>query len=459
VRARGVIPALLLAIALSVPAAPALSWGTSGPGYGTHDWIIDDAVRVLDGRAGDWFDAAAARESSDDPDTVEVQPPGLYEHSYRASGSRGGAITRIADEFDIAQAAYAQGVAARDTGDPLAAADAFHDASWHIGLLSHFVGDIAQPFHSHKDAVGVDDLHHDYELLINNAQRSPDSTPGWRSPDRTVTAVTDIRRTAIATAGFSRRYYPELHRLLTTTGMVLTPRVAEITATVERRAAEDLADIIWSVEQGTGAAPQVGSLTAWISLTGVRAYGPNAIHVTAIDMSGRPIEGLRVTVAWPTPTGTKTLYLYTDGSGKQARYGGVGGTPRLVLRPVVASTTVRGVTQAARRAWTISPRLATGTAGFRTTTTTTTVAAGGTARVSSRCRDANGHPVPNLLVTWAWDLGATTRTTRAYTNAQGRAASSLVMPAATRAVTVTVRARTQAGSVTRTSSVSFRRTP
>ena len=54
---RVAIAALLLA-ALVAP-APVAGWANAGDGYSTHDWVIDQAVKVLDGKAG-WFDAAAA---------------------------------------------------------------------------------------------------------------------------------------------------------------------------------------------------------------------------------------------------------------------------------------------------------------------------------------------------------------------------------------------------------------
>ena len=155
-----VLAALLLAAALALPATPALAWANGGganggDGYGSHDWIVDAAVAVLDGRADDWFDAEAARLASDDPDTVEDRGT-RAEHVYRDSGRRGGAIARISLEFDVATAAYQRGAVARDAGDAGAAADAFRDASRHIGLLAHFLGDLAQPFHTATEGIALD---------------------------------------------------------------------------------------------------------------------------------------------------------------------------------------------------------------------------------------------------------------------------------------------------------------
>ena len=108
------------------------------------------------------------------------------------------------------------------------------------------------------------------------------------------------------------------------------------------------------------------------------------------------MEGVAIVVAWPTATGTRPEYLYTDATGYQYRTAGVGTTPKLVLRRVVATSTVRDTKVTATRSWTISPRLATGSAGFKTIVSDTTVVPGQVVRVTSGARDANGRGVPNL---------------------------------------------------------------
>jgi hypothetical protein len=191
--------------------------------------------------------------------------------------------------------------------------------------------------------------------------------------------------------------------------------------------------------------------------TGVRAGGTNAVFVRAYDIEGNPIEGLRVDVQWPTPTGTCTAYLYTDPHGYQQRWDTVGRTPRLVRRPVVATATVRGVTTRVERSWTISPVLDTGRAGFRTTVSDATVGPDQAVTVTGLARNRSGVGVPNLLVTFTWDDGASRVRTTAWTDASGRATTTRTLPEG--AGTVTVTARTQAGSVDRSASVTFRRVP
>lgn len=448
---------IVLALVCAGVPVPALGWGNgSGDGYGSHDWIVDAAVAVLDGRAADWFDAGTARLATDDPDTVEDRGT-KAEHVYRDSGRRGGAVARISAEYDLAMASYQRGVAARDAGDAATATEAFRDASLHIGLLAHFVGDISQPFHTATEGIALATLHKDYERLVDAQQRTPDAKPEWRSPVRTVHAIANVRRTAIATAAYSRSHFADVYAVLTTDGAVLTPELDAITGLLMQRAAEDLADIIWSISQGVGAAPPPASVSLSVRWTGVLASGSNTVSVKALDARNRPIEGLGVVVAWPTPTGVRPEYLYTDATGYQSRSASVGSGPRLVLRPVVATATVRDVRLTARKAWTISPRLATGSAGFRTVVSDATVVPGQVVRVTSIARDGGGRAVPNLLVTWTWDLGTTTVKTRAYTGSTGRASSTYVVTAATPMTTIRVTARTEAGSVARSSATSLRR--
>lgn len=459
-RAVRAVAALLLAAALLIPGAPALGWANGGgDGYGTHDWIVDQAVKVLDGRADDWFDARTARLASDDPDTVENHDPLLNEHTYRNRGRRGGGPARIAYEFDVAQAAYQRGVAARDAGQLPEAAEAFQEASWHIGLLSHFVGDLSQPFHTAYAGIGHDKIHHQFERLVSAQQRSSGASPAWQSTRRTVSRIDNVLDTAVATAAYSRSYYKELYGLLTTQGVRLTNRVSTITGRLMKRAANDLADIIWSISQGVGAQPTVGSIKMSVRWTGVRGGSTNAVYVRAYDTRGQPIEGLRIDLAWPTPTGVHMEYLYTDAKGYQQRIHDVGGSPRLVLRPVVATATVRGVVTTATKAWTISPRLATGRAGFKTVVSDATPGVGETVQVTSVARNAKGRGIPNLLVTWTWDFGSFKVKTKGYTDATGRARSSQPVTLAMPATKATVTAWTQSGSASRTSSVTFRRAP
>ena len=404
--------AALIAAALVAP-VPAFGWANNHDAYGTHDWILDQALKVLDGRVDGWLDDELARLHSDDPDYT--RDPEANEHTYRAEGRVGGAVDRIAFHYDNAQAAYE--------------AHDYDEASIEIGLMSHYVGDLAEPYHTHMGGIPRGDQAKKYEQLVAPLHRDANDTPAWSSSRRTVDEIDNVRDTAAGTAAYSRQFWKELHDRLTNNGFELSDRVSEITGLVFKRAQNDLADMIWSITQGVGAQPAVGEIELDVKWTGVLAGDENTVYVRAFDVDGHPIEGLRVEVAWPTPTGTQIELLYTLPDGRQKRHRPVGTSPKLVLRHVTATAEVRGDEVVAEGAWTISPRLGSGNDGFKTVVNDATVIPGQVVTVKSIARDAHGDPVPNLLVTWVWDIGATTVKTHGYTNDNGRATSSKTITA------------------------------
>ena len=317
--------AALLVAALVAP-APAFGWANNKDDYGTHDWILDQALKVLDGRVDGWLDDELARLHSDDPDYT--RDPDANEHTYRAEGRVGGAVDRIAYHFDLAQAAY-------EDHD-------YDEASIQIGLMSHYVGDLAEPYHTHMGGIPRGDQAKKYEQLVAPLHRDKNDTPAWSSSRRTVNEIDNVRDTAAGTAAYSRTFWKELHDRLTSNGFELSDRVREITGLVFKRAQNDLADLIWSITQGVGAQPAVGEIEMDVKWTGVLAGDENTVYVRAFDVDGHPIEGLRVEVAWPTPTGTQIELLYTLPDGRQKRHRPVGTSPKLVLRHVTATAEVRG---------------------------------------------------------------------------------------------------------------------
>ena len=65
-----------------------------------------------------------------------------------------------------------------------------------------------------------------------------------------------MRTTAIAAAAYSRGFFPELYRQFHANETVLNARVKEITGTLLKRASSDLANLLYSIDQGVGdAAP------------------------------------------------------------------------------------------------------------------------------------------------------------------------------------------------------------
>jgi len=138
------IAVLLATIATLAAVVPAAAWsngpsagGVTGNGYGTHDWIIDQAVKVFGGKVPSWFEADTARLASDDPDTLFWR---TNEHVFMAPTSAvpwpygRGAVYLVAEYYDkaIYQAKAGNG----------------HQASIYIGWLAHYWADILQPYHT-----------------------------------------------------------------------------------------------------------------------------------------------------------------------------------------------------------------------------------------------------------------------------------------------------------------------
>ncbi len=75
--------------------------------------------------------------------------------------------------------------------------------------------------------------------------------------------------TAIAAAAYSRSFFPELYSQFHADETILNPRVSEITGLLLQRASSDLADMLFSLDQGVGDATPAATVTA-TSSTGTR---------------------------------------------------------------------------------------------------------------------------------------------------------------------------------------------
>ncbi len=459
--AAGRFAAALLAVAVLVPAIPgsAQAWAHGFDGYGTHDWFIDQAMRVLDGRVDDWFDPAIARLSSDDPDVYRHL--GLpADHVYREVGIRGGAVQRASDHYSAALAHYREGAAARLAGDQSAARAGFDRASHEIGLLSHYLTDLLQPYHSAYAGLNKTTLHGAYERLVAPVTRRASDSPAWHNPSRSVSQIANIRTTVAAAAAYSRSKFAALHAEMKASPSRFTTRSRDITGRLLRRGAQDLANIVWSVSKGVGESPDVANLTARIKYVGVASREPyQAVFVTASDDRGRPIEGLEVAVTWPLADGsTETVYRWTDPTGFTKYITPMDGGPLMTRRNVVV--TAAGTPGSPRTAATwfmVTRPLADGTAGFRTVVADATVAPGETALVTSIARDGKGRAMAGLLVTWTWKVGTKTIRMKGLTDAYGRARATMLVTADMPTTRITVSAHVQAASRNRYSSTSLRR--
>lgn len=443
--------AVLLAFAGVAPVAGWANGPSGGNGYGTHDWILDQALRYLaaEGVSTSWVDREIALLATDDPDKIEVaqDPDRDIEHVYTGGGRRGGAIHRITEHYAAMLREYG-------SGD-------FDGASYQLGMLAHFYGDILVPYHTSRDAIGQTTKHHAYELLVDDSHRTPTSGSGWSivGTSWALKDVTNIRTTALAAAAYSRVRYTDLAANFDANDTTLSPVANTITREVLRRASGDLADIIQSVPKGIGNPPAVGSLTVTLRWRGVKTNeASQRLDGKALDVNGKPIEGLLVNVKWPMPDGSiKTMPFWTDELGNGHIYGVVGSNPYMVKQNVTVTATTNQTTVTKNTWWYRTKRLADGTAGFSTKISDSTVVNGQTVTLTTTAKTSTGTPIVGLLITYSWYVGGTTITTTAYTDSTGRAKSSYKVQSSTTRSTITVTARTSAYSINRASSKTFAR--
>lgn len=444
--------AALLAIAGSV--APVAAWANgpnSGNGYGTHDWILDQAFRLLDKRGFDtsWIDRSVALLATDDPDYVEVaaDPSRSIEHTYTGGGKRGGAVDRITEHYAAIVRLYNEGN--------------YAEASYNLGMLAHFYGDILQPYHTSRDAIGKDGPHYAYEILVDKSTKTGTDAPGWSVANTSwvVKDMTNVRSAALAAAAYSRARYLTLAAHFSSSNTSLSSTANTVTREVLTRASGDLANLISSVPKGIGNPPAVGSLSIKLTWRGVKTNETRErIDGTVLDVNGKPIEGVCVDVVWPLANGSTTkLRFWTDQYGKGHVYGTVGAPPYMRHQTVTATVTTDQTT-ITKTAWFYrTPRLADGSAGFKTTVNDSTVKAGQTVTATTLARTKTGAPVVGLWVAFTWTLGSTVVTGGAYTDSTGRARSTYVIKTTTSHATLSVKGAATAYSISRRSTASFHR--
>ena len=217
--------------------------------------------------------------------------------------------------------------------------------------------------------------------------------------------------------------------------------------------------MLFSLDQGVGDAAPAATVTASVPYHYVGRNSTEPVTVTVKDATGRPLEGVRVDVAFPAPAGGTTLLRrYTTAAGTVTAYGSVGTSPFGQRRTIVVTVTTGDVTKTPTTWFIPTHRLASGKAGFSSHVNDGTVKPGQTIRVASVARDTKGHPVANLVVHWTWTFsnGRVVKTT-ATTNALGKAVSWLPVTTSMPKGLVHITAHVQSGSSNRTSTTSFRR--
>jgi hypothetical protein len=445
--------AALLAFAGSVPLVGAWANGPdNGNGYGTHDWILDQALLVLDdnGIGHGWVNKSIALKATDDPDKVEVaaDPSRKIEHTYTATGRRGGAIHRITEH-------YAKILHALDANDD-------DEASYQLGMLAHFWGDIAQPYHTAQAAQDFDGEHSTYEALVDDLTDTINDSPTWSAVDANwnVSNMSNVRTAAVALAAYSRARYDDIHDHLDAGDNSLSDAARATTKELMIRATGSLADLISSAGKGIGNAPPVGSLQLWARWHGVKSNeGNQLIYGRVRDVNGDLMEGVRVDVTFPTDSGPKTWAFWTDETGEGHVRIEVG-SPTLMSKKDVSGKVKTDQTTVNDGDWYYrTKKLADADKGFWTDVSDRSVTAGQNVVIKTYVRTTEGKPIAGLLVDWTWDLGGgNTMVTTGYTNSKGKATSSYVIPGGFTHAQVYVYAHTSAYSVNRKSKTWFQRT-
>ncbi len=323
---RRVRAAIVLAVcaALLTPTV-ALGWsnGPAGPDtYGTHDWALLEAKRIAVANNVKWLDWSAAQPRTDDPDTVLNDS---YHHVYDAWGDTYG------DAPDQIGLLYAQTVYQLRYYGNVA-------ASKKMALLAHYYADICNPLHTDQTDAEVP-IHSAYEHDVDVLTDTMGENRAWVVPG-SMQYRYDI-------VGASRNAATSAHGLynhvISDYPVGGEPAVRDATQWGLNRAANDLADVIYSVQRAT-------RTKAYRTSCGVVNHYPRQYTtVKAIsrvtDSAGRPIPGVRVSFRWKFKTVTHTMTSSTNAAGYAycSRY--ISGAAKGYKVTVTAKATSAGVTK------------------------------------------------------------------------------------------------------------------
>ena len=152
------VAAFAVALSLVMPATEALAWsnGVHGPNtFGTHDLILREALRISHARA-DWVCVTVAMRATDDPGTVNGldHASAKWWHAWDEWGADyGGAPEAVRVWYQRAERKLANGHRC--------------GASKALGIMSHLLGDAAQPMHTDDRLAAEDRVHAGYEHRVD----------------------------------------------------------------------------------------------------------------------------------------------------------------------------------------------------------------------------------------------------------------------------------------------------
>ena len=225
------IVAAVLALVALPAVAQAWSNGPNGPnGFGTHDWILKEAVRLAAKKGAGWVNLRVALPHTDDPDTVFHD---FYYHVYDVWGSHYGDAPKKVALY------YGKALAARKAGNARA-------ASRYVALMSHYFADICNPMHTDQCAA-EESIHSRYESDAQKYTDQPGEHRAWVRFDgyRARTSVAGFTKKV---AGVSHTHYFKLVNGYRASGM--SAEILTITKKRLNAAANGLADLIIGIKRG-----------------------------------------------------------------------------------------------------------------------------------------------------------------------------------------------------------------
>ena len=202
---RTVLLAMSCVLALSVGVTSAVAWcngpaplakpKAAGYGYGTHDWVLEHAIRQA-GAEGDWVNVKTALWHTNDPDFYDTNRD---LHLFRDKGPSRGGPQAVADQYYIAAQALRRGDKAT--------------ASKALGIMAHYYTDSQQPYHTTNDAQKYTTAHNYYERAVDKYNRHYEEGTFWLT-EAPAKPVTDVRARSISASKAARREYSDLRSAL-----------------------------------------------------------------------------------------------------------------------------------------------------------------------------------------------------------------------------------------------------
>lgn len=233
-----------MSLALTVDASAAEAWSNGIDGYnafGTHDWILREAIRSLGDDVG-WVCVDRALRATDDPDSLDglEHASGTWWHVWDEWGSAtwGGGPDAVEFWFGRTQQRLAR-------GDRCGASRA-------LGIMAHLVGEMAQPMHTDGTSPLEHIAHPSFEHAVDQRCTGTSCIYEMHFDGRD---VVQPYGKALAIARAAHRFYGQLVTAYFNHGYSVT--VHEITQRQLGRAANAMADLIWSLTASVSSRPSV----------------------------------------------------------------------------------------------------------------------------------------------------------------------------------------------------------